>query len=130
MTSNTRQRIRQATLWASGWVSLGLGIVGIVLPLLPTTPFLLLSAWCFAGSSKKAHHWLLHHRVLGPTIRAWQNGEGIPARVRNRAIAAIWLGMLLSMFIVGRWWVTITLALIGAGVSLYLFRLPVQKKPN
>lgn len=109
-----------------GWVSIVLGVAGIFLPLLPTTPFILLAAWCFARSSEKFHRWLLDHPKLGPIVHTWEQGEGLPRKIRNRTLIAMWLGMLVSILIVGRLWATLGLITIGSCVSIYLLRLPVR----
>lgn len=66
-----------------GFVFLGLGALGIVLPLLPTTPFVLLSAACFARSSERWHHWLLANETFGPMIRNWEDKRCISCRVKT-----------------------------------------------
>ena len=109
-----------------GWISLILGVIGIVLPLLPTTPFILLSAWCFSQSSKRFHLWLKQHKFFGPIIEDWQSDKGIPKKSRNRAIIFMWCGMGLSTFIVAKFWATLSLICIGICVSIYLLRLPVR----
>lgn len=109
-----------------GWFSLITGIIGIYLPLLPTTPLVLLAAWCFSKSSKRFHHWLLNHKFFGPIVRDWQSEDGIPRRSRNRAIIFMWLGMTISMLIVYRFWATVGLISIGICVSIYLLRLPLR----
>ncbi len=68
--------MRRALFFAAGWLFVVIGIIGIFLPLLPTTPFLLLAAWCFSKSSKRFHRWLLNHPRLGPPVRDWQ-GHGV-----------------------------------------------------
>ena len=76
-------------LWlVLGLASLSLGIVGIVLPLLPTTPFLLLSAFCFARSSDRLHAWLLAHRIFGPLIENWHRERAIARSAKMAATAA------------------------------------------
>lgn len=109
-----------------GWVSLVLGIIGIILPLLPTTPFILLSAWCFSQSSVRFHNWLKAHKFFGPMLENWQSDKGIPRKSRNRAIIFMWCGMSLSIFLVSKFWATIMLISIGLCVSIYLFRLPLR----
>jgi uncharacterized membrane protein YbaN (DUF454 family) len=109
-----------------GWFSLITGIIGIYLPLLPTTPLVLLAAWCFSKSSQRFHHWLLNHKFFGPIVRDWQSEDGIPRRSRNRAIIFMWLGMTISMLIVYRFWATVGLISIGICVSIYLLRLPLR----
>ncbi|PID44452.1 MAG: hypothetical protein CSB48_01860 [Proteobacteria bacterium] len=109
----------------SGWVCVVLGIAGIFLPILPTTPFLLLAAWCFAKSSARFHKWLTGHPQLGPFINSWQSGQGIPRRIRNRAIVVMWCGMLLSMLIVGKLWPFLLLGTIGCCVSVYMLGQPL-----
>ncbi len=74
--------------WAiAGYAALGLGIVGIALPLLPTVPFMILAAFCFARSSKRMHRWLLNHPVFGEQIRNWEERGAINRRAK-------WLGSL------------------------------------
>ncbi len=108
-----------------GWICVVLGVIGIFLPLLPTTPFILLAAWCFAKSSPRFHHWLISHPKLGPIIHTWQSGEGISRGLRNRVLAVMWASMLLSMWIVGKWWSIALLSSIGIAVSIYIFRQPI-----
>jgi len=73
-------------LWLlSGWVSLSLGVVGIVLPLLPTTPFVLVAVYCFGRSSDRLHSWLINHPIFGPLIENWRRHRAI---ARSAKIAA------------------------------------------
>ena len=71
----------------AGWLCLALGIVGILLPVLPTTPFVLLAAWCFSRGSKRLHGWLLANPTLGPSIRSWEEHGMIPLRIKIVATA-------------------------------------------
>ena len=107
-----------------GWLSIILGVIGILLPLLPTTPFILLAAFCFARSSEKFHTWLLEHKLFGPIVQAWEEGKGIPKRTRNFAVLLMWSGMSLSAYLVWHIGATISLLIIGTCVSIYMFRLP------
>ena len=111
-------------LISAGCLSIALGALGVILPLLPTTPFILLAAACFAKSSPRFHSWLLTHRHLGPIIRQYQSGNGLPRRVRWRALVALWASMSLSIWIIGQWWAVVMLGIIGACVTIYLCRLP------
>ncbi len=116
---------KRIILVASGFICVALGVAGVFLPILPTTPFILLASWCFARSSRRFHHWLIHHPRLGPLISMWQSGRGIPRKARNRAIIAIAASMTLSAIIIGKLWVGLMLATIGLAVSIYLLRLPL-----
>ena len=115
--------MKRHLLTTCGWLALVLGAIGAVLPLLPTTPFVLLAAACFARSSPRFHHWLLSHKTMGPIIHRYQRGEGISKTVRNRALILLWLGMGISMWIVAQWWSFVLLGAIGLGTSIYLWRL-------
>ncbi|MEC8428858.1 MAG: YbaN family protein, partial [Pseudomonadota bacterium] len=99
--------------------------IGIFLPILPTTPFILLAAWCFARSSERFHRWLWNHPRLGLIVQAWENGDGIPRKVRNRVIILLWISMVSSSIIIGIWYVAVAFVVIGCGVTLYLMRLPI-----
>lgn len=120
--------LKKIFLASAGWLCVVLGVVGIFLPILPTTPFILLASWCFANSSERFHSWLLNHPKLGPLIKMWQSGQGIPRRVRNRAVISIAVGMAISAIIVGKLFATLTLIIIGSSVSCYLFRLPIAEE--
>lgn len=78
-----------------GWLSLALGTIGIVLPLLPTTPFVLLSAYCFSKSSVRFHHWLLTHKLFGPLVRDWEQGGVI--RIKAKILATVSIVLMLSL---------------------------------
>ena len=107
-----------------GVTSLVLGVVGIVLPLLPTTPFLLLSGVCFANSSPRLHAWLVAHPHLGPSIRAWRQYHAISHQAK-------WLGTLsMGVVLIAGWWFGLPTWVLGiqamalAGVSLFLWTRP------
>lgn len=103
-----------------------LAILGIFLPLLPTVPLLLLAAACFARSSERCHRWLLEHRHLGPLLRGYLHGTGIPLRAKISAITLLWSSILLSVFfVIPLFAVKLLLIAIAAAVTLYLLRLPL-----
>lgn len=81
----------RVALVVAGCVFVGLGMAGIVLPLLPTTPFLLLAAACFVRSSTRLHRWLLTHRRLGPYVRGFVGAGGMPARVKRTTVWTLWI---------------------------------------
>lgn len=83
----SRQTFINLLLKALGFMFVGLGLAGVFLPLLPTTPFLLLAAGCFARSSPAFHDWLLTHRLLGPYIRDWERDRSIPLTAKVTAVS-------------------------------------------
>ena len=108
----------------AGSVALLLGIVGIFLPLLPTTPFLLLASACYLRGSARMHRWLLNQRHLGPHLRDFEAGRGIPLRAKITALALMWGSLMVSMWIVPLVWVRFLLLVPGIGVTVYLLRMP------
>lgn len=82
-------------LLAIGCVSVTLGVAGVILHLVPTTPFLLLAGLCFAKSSDRFHTWLMEHHILGPYIHNWRNRQ-MASKDKVRTVAAIWVSMLSS----------------------------------
>lgn len=111
-------------LMALGWLAFATGIVGIVLPLLPTTPFMLLAAALFARSSPRFHGWLLAHPWFGPPILDWQQYRGIRRHARRRAIIFILISFSVSLLVVPLWvrWLLVVIMVI---LLTWLMRLPV-----
>ncbi|GGJ90002.1 YbaN family protein [Pseudomonas matsuisoli] len=114
-------------LFAAGWVSIGLGVIGIALPLLPTTPFLLLAAACFARSSPRFYRWLIHHRYLGPWIADYLEGRGVPVKAKVMAIALLWLGIGFSAWTVDLAYVRAILLACAVFVTGYILRQPTRR---
>jgi len=115
----------RGVFFALGSVALVLGFVGIFLPILPTTPFLLVTAWCYSKSSKKFHAWLLNHRWFGKYIRDYQEGRGIPVQTKVVSIATLWATILVSIiFFIDVIYANIAMLAIAACVTAYLLWLP------
>lgn len=105
----------------AGTVALLLGILGIFLPVLPTTPFLLLASACYMRGSDRMHRWLMNQRHLGPYIRNFTAGRGIPLRAKIAALALMWTSLTLSMWFVPLPWLRLLLLATGIGVTIYLY---------
>lgn len=129
-SKNKKQRVIRALLLVAGTISLMLGAIGVVLPILPTTPFLLLSAACYLRSSEHMHKWLLGNRWFGQYIKNYQEGRGIPLKTKMLAMTVLWVAIIYSAFValdeilVAQ----VVLLLIALGVSVHLIRLPTLKK--
>ncbi len=112
-------------LLAGGWISLALGAIGLLLPVVPTTPFLLLAAWFFLRSSRRLHEWLVTHSVFGPDLTTYLEGRGIRRRAKRNALLLLWTGIAVSaVFLVPVWWVDTLLLLTASLVTVHLVRLP------
>jgi len=113
----------------AGTICLGLGALGIILPLLPTTPFLLLTAACYMRGSDRMYQWLLNNKWFGKYIRNYREGKGIPLRGKISALVLLWTTIsFTAIFIISIGVIRITLFLIAAIVSIYLIRLPTLEK--
>jgi len=83
---------------AAGCAFVGLGAVGVVLPLLPATPFILLALWCFSRSSRRLEVWLENHRLFGPTIHRWRNHRVVPLSVKLTAYGSMAVSLSLMAY--------------------------------
>ena len=111
-------------LVASGTLALGLGIAGLALPILPTTPFLLLAAACYVRSSQKLYTWLIHHRWFGDYIRHYREHRAISLRAKVVALLLLWGVMGYTAFgIVDAWWLRALLGGTALGVTLHILHL-------
>jgi uncharacterized membrane protein YbaN (DUF454 family) len=106
-----------------GCVAVVLGVLGIFLPLLPTTPFLLLASACFARGSTRMHNWLQTNRIFGKYLRDYENGKGIPLRGKVWILIFMWSSMSYSIWrLHDRPALQILVVAIGTGVTIYLTR--------
>ena len=96
----TRSAFTRSLWMLAGWTSLILGLIGIVVPLLPTTPFILLAAFCFQKGSDRLHRWLIEHPRFGPLIADWRQRGAIPLKAKRNAIIAL-VAVLSISFLVG-----------------------------
>ena len=112
-----------------GWIAVSLGFIGVFLPVLPTTPFLLVAAWAFAHSSPRFRDWLLNHPIFGRMIRDWQQHGSIPLRAKLIAVTMIGASLL---WLLGWSGLPVTLlVLIGScllGAASFILSRPTTKK--
>lgn len=115
-------------LIAAGTVFVGLGVVGIFIPILPTTPFLLLAAACYARSSHRFYHWLLTNRWFGTYIDNYRQKRGMPLKLKIITVALLWLTIGLSIvFAVQSLTVRVILVIIAIGVSAHILSIKTMK---
>ena len=111
-----------------GTISLVLGILGIFLPILPTTPFLLLSAALYFRSSPRLYEWLLAHPYLGPYIKNFREHRAIPLRVKIVSVSLVWITLLYCAIAVAQlWWFRLFFILLACGISAHILRYKTLK---
>jgi len=119
----------QVAFGALGTLFLLLGIVGIFMPILPTTPFLLLATACYARSSRRFYNWLMNHPSLGPLIVEWRTYRSIPWRVKLVAVATMTLTFGSSIiFFIPNGWLKLALAFFGLTMVVWLYRIPSRDR--
>jgi uncharacterized membrane protein YbaN (DUF454 family) len=114
---------KKALLVAAGSVSLALAVLGVFLPLLPTTPFLLLASACYVRSSERLHGWLMANRLLGGYIRNFKERRGVPVRAKLTTVAFLWLPLLYSVYRLDLLWLEVLLVLMGVIWSVLILRM-------
>jgi len=125
-TSNSK--LVRALFFIAGTITLVLGAVGIVLPVLPTTPFLLLALACYCRSSERMTRWMLNNRYFGKYIRNYTEGKGIPLKTKLFALVILWTTIVISaIFIIPILPAQIVLFVVAAAVTLHLVRLPTYR---
>ena len=111
-----------------GWLSVALGVIGIFLPIMPTTPFLLLAAACFAHSSPRFYNWLVNHKRFGPLIKDFLEGRGMPLKAKVLAIGSLWFSIAFSCYLIPIVWLRVAMVVIAALVTIYILRQKTVRK--
>ena len=118
-------RVRSSILLVCGWTSLAFGVVGLVVPVLPTVPFVLLAAACFVRGSERSHRWLVTHPLFGRHIADFEAGRGIARRAKVVALVTLWASVLLSVVVfVPLLAADVAMLAVAAAVTIYIVRLP------
>ncbi len=123
----TRSPLRRAGWVIAGTISLGLGIIGALLPVMPTTVFILIAAGCYARGSQRLSQRLESHRVFGPMIRDWRQHRAISTRARRIAITMIVVSLTASAIAVDIDLVRVALVIVGIALVTFLARLPARE---
>ena len=121
-------RAKKAVLIAAGSLCVGLAVLGVFLPLLPTTPFLLLASACYVRSSDRLHGWLMQNRLLGGYIRSFKERRGIPLRAKFTTVALLWLPLLYSVYRLDIFWLEAVLVAMGVVWSVLVLRMKTLRE--
>jgi hypothetical protein len=119
---------KKAVLIAAGSLCLALAVLGVFLPLLPATPFLLLASACYVRSSERLHRWLMGNRVLGTYIRNFQERRGIPLRAKLVTVFLLWLSLLYSIYRLDLPLLELLLLAMGLTSSALILRMKTLKE--
>ena len=123
-----RATAKRRLLIGAGTLSTGLGIIGVFIPILPTTPFLLLAAACYMRSSERFYQWLINNRIFGAYLRSYIEGKGMPIRTKIFTILLLWLAIGLSIaFGVQNIVIRIVLICLAIGVTVHIGLIKKRK---
>ena len=127
LPASTLNPVVRAVLVVVGTAALILGVIGIFLPVLPTTPFLLVAAACYARASKRLYEWLLGQPSLGPIVAEWRRSRSLPAGVKMRALAIVAITFGVSIVLIDGVMLRIGLVVIGVVLAAFLYRIPTAQ---
>jgi len=123
------EKLKRRLLIIAGTISTAIGIMGIFVPILPTTPFLLLAAACYLRSSQKFYHWLLNNRFIGAYVRNYLQGKGMPLRIKMITILLLWITISCSIiFAVQGLVIRVILFIIAIGVTVHIALIKTTPK--
>ena len=116
--------MKRAILISLGWLCVGLGFVGVFVPGIPTTIFLIIALWAFTKSSEKLRNWLIHHKKFGPFLSNWQEHKVVPRRAKILMVVLMSLAVILFYYSLQSLILTIGLIIILVSVAIYVISLP------
>ena len=116
--------MKRILLISLGWLCVGLGFVGVFVPGIPTTIFLIIALWAFTKSSEKLRHWLLNHKRFGPILNNWQKHKVVPRRAKILMVVFMSLAVFLFYYSLQNLYLTIGLVIILVLVAIYVISLP------
>ena len=123
------EKLKRKLLIVAGTISTVIGIVGIFVPILPTTPFLLLAAACYLRSSRKFYNWLLNNRFFGAYVRSYLQGRGMPLKIKVLTILLLWVTITCSsIFAVQALIIRVILVLVAIGVTVHIILIKTTPK--
>ena len=126
--SLVKSRALRILLLIAGWFFIGLALAGVIIPLLPTTPFLLVAAACFMRSSPRFYQWLLNNKLFGKYIRDYKEKKGVPVNVKLVALIFLWASILVTaLFLISILWLQILLFCIAAAVTLHIMLIKTKR---
>ena len=124
--------MKRVLLLALGWGCVGLAFIGIFVPGIPTTPFLIVALWAFAQSSKKFHAWLLNHKRFGPILQNWESHRVVPRKAKTLMVILQFFAVIMFHFTIQNIYLTgilaITLIIVARWVLTFPSELPVDEK--
>ncbi|MBO6467465.1 MAG: YbaN family protein [Pelagibacteraceae bacterium] len=118
--------MKRIILISLGWLCVGFGFVGIFVPGVPTTIFLIIALWAFTKSSEKLRHWLLHHKRFGPILNNWQKHKVVPRRAKILMVILMSSAVVLFHYSLQNLYLTIGLVIILVSVAIYVISLPSE----
>ena len=122
--------MKRIILISLGWLCVGLGFVGVFVPGIPTTIFLIIALWAFTKSSEKLRHWLLNHKRFGPILNNWQQHKVVPRRAKILMVVLMSLAVVLFYYSLQNLYLTIGLIIILVSVAIYVISLPSKIPEN
>jgi uncharacterized membrane protein YbaN (DUF454 family) len=125
--SKVSSKARSVVLIVAGFAMLALAAVGVAIPVLPTTPFVLVAAGCFSVASPRLYGWLARNRVFGPYISNYRTGGGVSIAHKVGGVIFLWAGLAVGAFHANSWWIRGLLVAVGVGVTIHLLTIKTRR---
>ena len=122
--------MKRIILISLGWLCVGLGFVGVFVPGIPTTIFLIIALWAFTKSSEKLRHWLLNHKRFGPILNNWQEHKVVPLKAKILMVTLMFSAVILFYYSLQNLYLTIGLIIVLVLVAIYVISLPSKISEN